>query len=195
MLDLNNIGIFIIQTLGGLYLSIIILRFFMQLTGANFYNPICQMTFKVTQNPVKTIRYFIPSIFNVDISSLIFSIFVEMAVFMAVLSLSNITFSFSNLFIWSLIGVMSQGLKIIFVSMIVSVILSWVAPGSTNPTAEVVIQITEPMLIPLRRLLPSLGGLDISPLLTFMTIQLLQSYLIPSLAIYFYMPLALFRII
>jgi len=84
---------------------------------------------------------------------------------------------------------------VFFFAMIISVILSWVAPGSTSPGAELVNQITEPALAPFRRFLPNLGGLDISPILAFMVIQLIQSYVIPPLAMYVGMPLELFGLI
>ena len=86
-------------------------------------------------------------------------------------------------------------LKVFFFAMIISVILSWVAPGSTSPGAELVNQITEPALAPFRRFLPSMGGLDISPILAFMVIQLIQSYVIPPLAVYVNMPPELFGLI
>ena len=56
-------------------------------------------------------------------------------------------------------------------------------------------QITEPALAPFRRMLPSMGGLDISPILAFMVIQLIQSYVIPPLAMYVGMPVVLFGLI
>jgi len=62
------------------------------------------------------------------------------------------------------------------------VILSWVAPASHNPGAELVNQICEPVLSPFRRLLPNLGGLDISPILAFMVIKLLDMLVINNLA-------------
>jgi len=79
--------------------------------------------------------------------------------------------------------------------MIISVILSWVAPGSHNPGAELVQQITEPVLAPFRRIIPNLGGLDISPIFAFIALQLLQSWLIPRLAYFALMPKELFGLI
>ena len=79
--------------------------------------------------------------------------------------------------------------------MIISVILSWVAPGSRSPGAELVYQITEPVLAPFRRLIPNLGGLDISPIFAFIAIQLVQSWVIPRLAFYAFMPKELFGLI
>ena len=72
--------------------------------------------------------------------------------------------------------------------MIISVILSWVAQGSHNPGAELVNQICEPALAPFRRIVPNLGGLDISPILAFMVLKLLDMLVINNLAAMTAMP-------
>ena len=93
-----------------------------------------------------------------------------------------------HLLLWAIIGVTALFLKIFFFALIISVILSWVAPASHNPGAEMVNQICEPMLAPLRRILPNLGGLDISPILAFMVLKLLDMLVINNLAAMSMMP-------
>ena len=195
MSGLNGAAIFVVQTLGSLYLLVVLLRFILQLVRANFYNPICQFIVKATQTLLKPMRRVIPSIFGLDMSSLVLAILVQMVVFAIVLTLSYIPFNILGLLLWSIIGVTALFLKVFFFAMIISVILSWVAPGSTSPGAELVNQITEPALAPFRRFLPNLGGLDISPILAFMVIQLFQSFVIPPLAMSVNMPLELFGLI
>ena len=195
MSGLNGAAIFVVQTLGSLYLLVVLLRFILQLVRANFYNPICQFIVKATQTLLKPMRRVIPSIFGLDMSSLVLAILVQMVVFAIVLTLSYIPFNILGLLLWSIIGVTALFLKVFFFAMIISVILSWVAPGSVSPGAELVNQITEPALAPFRRFLPSMGGLDISPILAFMVIQLIQSFVIPPLAMYVGMPVILFGLI
>ena len=195
MSGLNGAAIFVIQTLGSLYLLIVLLRFILQLVRANFYNPICQFTVKATQPLLKPLRRVIPSMFGLDMSSLVLAILVQMVIFAVVLMLSYIPFTVLGLFLWAIIGVLKLFLNVFFYALIISVILSWVAPGSSSPGAELVNQITEPALSPFRRFLPSMGGLDISPILAFMVIQLFQSFVIPPLAMSVNMPLELFGLI
>ena len=195
MSGLNGAAIFVVQTLGSLYLLIVLLRFILQLVRANFYNPICQFTVKATQPLLKPLRRVIPSMFGLDMSSLVLAIIVQMVIFAVVLMLSYIPFTVLGLFLWAIIGVLKLFLNVFFYALIISVILSWVAPGSTSPGAELVNQITEPALAPFRRFLPSMGGLDISPILAFMVIQLFQSFVIPPLAMSVNMPLELFGLI
>lgn len=195
MLGLNDAAIFVIQTLGSLYLLIVLLRFILQLVRANFYNPLCQFVVRATQPLLKPLRRVIPSMFGLDMSSLVLALLVQMVLFAVILLLNGYSVDALFLVPWALIGIFALFLKILFWAMIISVILSWVAPGSHNPGAELVQQITEPVLAPFRRIIPSMGGLDISPIFAFIALQLLQSWLIPRLAYYAVMPRELFGLI
>ena len=196
MTGLNTAAVYVLQTLGSLYLLIVLLRFVLQLVRANFYNPLCQFIVKATQPLLKPLRRIIPSLFGLDMSSLVLAILVQLALMALTLLLTyGTTGNFVQLLIWAIIGVTALFLKIFFFALIISVILSWVAPGSRSPGAELVFQITEPVLAPFRRLIPNLGGLDISPIFAFITIQLIQGWVIPYLADFAAMPKMLFGLI
>ena len=189
MIGLNTAAVYVLQTLGSLYLLIVLLRFVLQLVRANFYNPLCQFTVKATQPLLKPLRRIIPSMFGLDMSSLVLAILVQLALMALTLLLTyGTTGNPLQLVIWSLIGVTALFLKIFFFALIISVILSWVAPGSHNPGAELVNQICEPALAPFRKILPSLGGLDISPILAFMVLKLIDMLVINNLAAMTMMP-------
>ncbi|EUB73316.1 YggT family protein [Pseudomonas sp. BT76 TE3572] len=189
MIGLNTAAVYVLQTLGSLYLLIVLLRFVLQLVRANFYNPLCQFAVKATQPLLKPLRRIIPSMFGLDMSSLVLAILVQLALMALTLLLTyGTTGNPLQLLIWSLIGVTALFLKIFFFALIISVILSWVAPGSHNPGAELVNQICEPALAPFRKILPSLGGLDISPILAFMVLKLIDMLVINNLAAMTMMP-------
>jgi YggT family protein len=135
-------------------------------------------------------------VFGLDTSSLLLAIIIQALLMALVLALTYGTIGdIPHLLIWSIIGVTSLFLKIFWVAMIVMVIVSWVAPGSHNPAAELAYQISEPVLAPFRRLIPNLGGMDISPIFAFIAIQVVQSYVMPPLATYAQMPDVLWRLI
>lgn len=183
MIGLNTAAVYVLQTIGSLYLLIVLMRFVLQLVRANFYNPLCQFIVKATQPLLKPLRRIIPSLFGLDMSSLVLAILVQLALMALTLLLTyGTTGNFVQLLIWAIIGVTALFLKIFFFALIISVILSWVAPGSHNPGAELVNQICEPALAPFRKLLPNLGGLDISPILAFMVLKLLDMLVINNLA-------------
>jgi YggT family protein len=189
MIGLNTAAIYVLQTIGSMYLLIILLRFVLQLVRADFYNPLSQFAVKATQPLLKPLRRIIPSLFGLDMSSLILAIIVQMILMALTLLLAyGITGDPLHLLLWAIIGVTGLFLNIFFYALIISVILSWVAPGSHNPGAQLVNQITEPLLAPLRRILPNLGGLDISPILAFMILKLLDMLVINNLAAMTKMP-------
>lgn len=183
MIGLNTAAIYVLQTLGSMYLLIVLLRFVLQLVRADFYNPLSQFAVRATQPLLKPLRRIIPSLFGLDMSSLVLAIIVQIVLMALTLLLAyHTTGSPVPLLIWSIIGVTALFLKIFFFALIISVILSWVAPGSHNPGAELVNQICEPALAPFRRILPNMGGLDISPILAFMVLKLLDMLVINNLA-------------
>ena len=189
MIGLNTAAVYVLQTLGSLYLLIVLLRFVLQLVRANFYNPLCQFAVKATQPLLKPLRRIIPSMFGLDMSSLVLAILVQLALMALTLLLTyGTTGNPLQLLIWSLIGVTALFLNIFFFALIISVILSWVAPGSHNPGAELVNQICEPALAPFRKILPNLGGLDISPILAFIVLKLIDMLVINNLAAMTMMP-------
>ncbi|SMS12463.1 YggT family protein [Pseudomonas viridiflava] len=189
MIGLNTAAIYVLQTLGSLYLTLILLRFVLQLVRANFYNPLSQFIVKATQPLLKPLRRIIPSIFGLDMSSLVLAIIVQMILMaLTLLLIIGTTGDPLLLLLWSIISVTALFLKIFFFALIISVILSWVAPGSNNPGAELVNQICEPALAPFRRIVPNLGGLDISPILAFLVLKLLDMLVINNLAAMSHMP-------
>lgn len=189
MIGLNTAAIYVLQTLGSLYLMLILLRFVLQLVRANFYNPLSQFIVKATQPLLKPLRRIIPSIFGLDMSSLVLAIIVQMILMaLTLLLIAGTAGDPLLLLLWSIISVTALFLKIFFFALIISVILSWVAPGSHNPGAELVNQICEPALAPFRRIVPNLGGLDISPILAFLALKLLDMLVINNLAAMSHMP-------
>ncbi|MGO1268873.1 MAG: YggT family protein, partial [Pseudomonas bubulae] len=112
MSGLNGAAIFVIQTLGSLYLLIVLLRFILQLVRANFYNPLCQFIVKATQPLLKPLRRVIPSLFGLDMSSLVLAIIVQMVIFAVVLTLSYMSFNVFGLLLWAIIGVTALFLKV-----------------------------------------------------------------------------------
>ncbi|MBF8754192.1 MAG: YggT family protein [Pseudomonas putida] len=192
---LSGAMIFVVQTLVSLYLVIVLLRFVLQLVKADFYNPLSQFAVRATQPLLKPLRRIIPSIGGLDTSSLLLSVAIQALLMAFVMMFVPENYSPLQVVIWAIIGVTSLFLKIFWVAMIVMVIVSWVAPNSHNPAAELAYQISEPVLAPFRKLIPNLGGLDISPIFAFLAIQVIQSYAMPELAMRVYMPEILWRMI
>lgn len=189
MIGLNTAAVYILQTLGSLYLLIVLLRFILQLVRANFYNPLCQFIVRATQPLLKPLRKIIPGFGGLDVASLVLAIVLQFILIALTLLLTyGIVANPLQMLIWSLIGITALFLKVFFFALIISVILSWVAQGSHNPGVELVNQICEPVLAPIRRIMPNLGGLDISPIFAFLALKLLDMLVIQNLMVMSGMP-------
>ncbi|HBO1564848.1 TPA: YggT family protein [Pseudomonas aeruginosa] len=184
MIGLNTAAIYILQTLGSLYLLIVLLRFILQLVRADFYNPLSQFIVCATKPLLNPLRRIIPGFGGIDLASLVLAILIQLVLMILILMLMGYGVGgfIMQLLIWSIIAVTSLFLKVFFFALIISVILSWVAPGSYNPGAQLVNQICEPLLMPFRKLLPNLGGLDLSPIFAFLALKLIDMLVINNLA-------------
>jgi YggT family protein len=180
--QLNQAALYVLQTLGSLYLMIVLLRFILQLVRADFYNPLSQFAVRATQPLLKPLRRIIPSVAGLDVASLVLALLVQLILTALTMLLAyGTTGSPVQMLMWSLIGITGLFINIFFYALIISVILSWVAQGSHNPAALLVNQLCEPLLMPFRRLLPSLGGLDLSPIFAFMAIKLVDMLVIKNM--------------
>ena len=184
MIGLNTAAIYILQTLGSLYLLIVLLRFILQLVRADFYNPLSQFIVRATKPLLNPLRRIIPGFGGIDLASLVLAILIQLVLMILILMLMGYGVGgfIMQLLICSIIAVTSLFLKVFFFALIISVILSWVAPGSYNPGAQLVNQICEPLLMPFRKLLPNLGGLDLSPIFAFLALKLIDMLVINNLA-------------
>jgi YggT family protein len=172
---MNEIVVYLLRTGLGLYLLLVMLRFVMQLANADFYNPISQFVFKATQPLVGPLQRFLRPFARFDSASLTLAIALQAAGIMLVLALNNIASPNPiTLFLWSAIGILGLLLKIYFFALLASIILSWISPGGSNPAVYLLYQITEPVMAPVRKLLPPMGGLDFSPILVFIGINVLE---------------------
>lgn len=185
MSGLTEALIYILQTLGQLYLMVALLRFIAQLVRADFYNPLCQFTVKATQPLLAPLRRIIPSVAGIDLAGLVLVLLLQFVLIAVVLSLAGVSVVqiLPSVLAWTFISVASLFLKIFFYALIISVILSWVAPGSSNPGAQLTYQICEPLLAQIRKVLPDLGGIDISPIFAFIAINLIERFVLGSLAV------------
>ncbi|SFP66174.1 YggT family protein [Geopseudomonas sagittaria] len=190
MNGLNTAAVYVVQTLGSLYLLIVLLRFILQLVRADFYNPLSQFAVKATKPLLNPLRKVIPGFGGLDLASLVLALLIQLLLMILTLLLMGygIGALLPQLLVWSVIGVTALFVKIFFFALIASVILSWVAPHSHNPGAQLVNQLCEPLLAPIRRILPNLGGLDISPIFAFIALNLVDMLVIKNLAAMTSMP-------
>lgn len=154
---------------------IILLRFILQYSRADFYNPISQFIAKATNPVLIPLRRVIPGYGGLDVASLVFAIlFQVLAIFLKALVAGLVISDIVSLIALSFLLVIGAILKIYFWALLIMIISSWIAPGSTHPALVLVNQICEPVMKPFRKVLPPMGGLDLSPILVFLTLNVVS---------------------
>jgi YggT family protein len=172
---LSEISGYLIQTFLSLYLMAMLLRFLLQVVKADFYNPISQFLVKVTNPLVIPLRKVIPGYGGLDISTLLLTLVLQGGGIVAIMLLNGLGLPNPLLLIvWSALGVLGLLVNIYFFALLAMIILSWIAPGSRHPAIFLLHQITEPVMAPVRKMLPAMGGLDFSPILVFILINVVQ---------------------
>ena len=157
------------------------LGFLLALVGADFYNPVSQLLVKVTNPLLVPLRRVIPSVGKIDTSALLLMLGLQMVSFGLIALLRAGQVSIVSLLILSLAELVGLFLNVLLFSILIQVVLSWVSPGAYNPAVSVLYSITEPVLRPCRRLLPPISGIDLSPLVALIGIQLVKMLLLPLL--------------
>jgi YggT family protein len=178
---LTNPVTFLIQTLFGLYILVVMLRFLLQWTRADFYNPVSQLVVKVTAPPLRPLRRLIPGFGGIDLASLVLAWLLKSVELMLVLLMLGANSTLIAAFLWAIPELVGLLINIFLFAVLIQVILSWVNPGGHNPAASLLYHLTEPLLRPARRMLPAVSGLDLSPMLVMMGLILLKMLLLPPL--------------
>lgn len=176
----TNPVVFLIQVLFGAYILVVMLRFLLQLVKADFYNPISQFIVKVTSPVLIYLRRVIPGLGGIDLSSLFFMWILKVIELALIISLAGLPISLM-LFAWAIPELVKLAFNVFIFSILIQVILSWVNPGAYNPATALISSLTEPVLRPARKIIPPIGGLDLSPMATMIGLYLLQMLLLPPI--------------
>lgn len=176
---------FLLNTIFNLLTLLFLLRFFLQLFKAPFNNPLTYMVVSLTDFAVKPARRIIPSWGKIDLSTLFLALLSQFLLQFCLLWLRDLPISLVGNAVWvsligmSFLGLFRAALDVFFYAILLQVILSWVNPQS--PISGVLNSLTKPVLAPIQRILPTTSGIDFSPLVALILIQMLNVSVIKSL--------------
>lgn len=174
MSPVSQVGMLLINTVGSILLLIVLLRFLLQLVRADFYNPISQFIVKATNPVLIPLRRVIPGFGGLDIASLVLAYGVQVIFMAGALLVMGYGLPWANIVVWSLVAIFALIIKVYFWGMLITVIASWIAPNSYNPALILINQILEPVIRPIRQKMPDMGGLDLSPIVILLGIQIVE---------------------
>lgn len=165
---------FLVKTLIDLYVMVLLLRIWMQWSRADFYNPLSQFVVKITQPVVKPLRRVLPAIGPIDTASLLLAFVLTTLKYPILLLIQVGAFSLDpmNLLVGLLSLVKSAG-SLVFWVIIIRSLMSWISQGR-GPVDYLLVQLTEPLMSPIRRILPAMGGIDFSAMVVILILYMLN---------------------
>lgn len=169
---LGNAGTYLTQTLLGFALYIVLLRFWMQWVRADFRNPLGQFIIAVTNPLVIPLRKILPSVGAIDTATVFLAYCVALLKVYLLFLFNQISPPLLSLLIYTLGELIQHGIFILFAAIFVQIIVSWINPHSYHPIVSIARSIAEPIMAPARKIIPPIGGLDLSPILVIIFLQL-----------------------
>jgi len=166
--------LFILDALLTLVVVAFLLRVLMPVVRADFRNPIGQAVVQLTNPLVMPLRKLLPPAGRIDVASVVALCAVQLAKTAVLRLVAGAGLAALTLLAGALRDLASTVLQFYFVAVLVYALLSWVAPGGYSPGAQLLHRLCDPLLAPLRRIIPPIGGLDLSALFVLIGLQALQ---------------------
>ncbi|MFU1518177.1 YggT family protein [Vreelandella alkaliphila] len=181
--QVGSAGLMLVNSLINIYLFLLMLRFLLQASRADYYNPLSQSVVKITQPVVGIFQGFLgPVAGRFDLATLAAGFVLKVVSMLAIFMVIGVGMPpIPGLLIAGIAALANAILKIYFFAMIVMIILSWVAPNASHPGALLVMQLVEPIMAPVRKVIPPLGMIDLSPIVVFIAINLVDGLVVGSL--------------
>ncbi len=177
----SNAGIYLIKTLFGLYIVVLLLRILLQWVRADFYNPLVQFLVKLTNPPLLPLRRVLPGFYGLDLAGIVLIFGLKLVQLALIFGLMGHMPAVGGLLVVAVAQLLDLLISVLFWAVIIGAVLSWVNPDPRQPLVIVLYQLTEPILQPARNVLPPMGGLDLSPIAVLVLLQLTRILLIAPL--------------
>lgn len=178
---LGNAGEFLLRAAFGFYIAAVLLRFLLQWARADFYNPLAQLLVKLTNPPLLPLRRVIPGFRGLDMAAVALMLLLQLLELALLAGLYGRRVTVAGLLVLSVVELLDLAITVAFWAVILQALLSWFNPDYRQPAVRLLYQLTEPLLRPARRLLPPIGGLDLSPLVLLLGLQLARMLLLAPL--------------
>ena len=177
---LTNPLVFIIQTLFALYIAVVLLRLLLAWARADFYNPLSQVIVKLTSPVIVPLRRLIPPIGRIDTATVLLLLALQMLELTVTSVLQGGLPPFPALVVGTVAQLLELTLNVFIFAIVVQAIMSWF-PVPYSPVTALLDTLTRPILGPVQRIVPPISGLDLSPLVAIVGLQVIKMLLMPPL--------------
>ncbi|MGB5489497.1 MAG: YggT family protein [Woeseiaceae bacterium] len=174
--NISSALVFIVNALTSLYLLVLLLRFWMPWLRADFRNPLAQGILRFTSPIIIPVRRIVPSFGRLDTATVLVAFVLQYLTVLLLLLIIGRVAGPGAVALTTLIKLLVLSVNLFVYAIFIRIILSWVSPGTYNPATAIITTLTEPVLRPFRRIIPSMGGFDISPI--FAVILLLAATIV-----------------
>jgi YggT family protein len=172
MTYLANAGQILVNFAFGALITLLVLRVLLQLVRANFYNPFCQFLYKLTNPVLMPLRRIIPAWRNVDSAGVLLAWVLSAIKLALIYALVRQPMGLLGLGVMAVADLIDFVLVLYIVVVLARSLLSFISVDRANPVVPLIYQLSEPLLRPIRRRLPPLAGLDLSPMVVMLAIVL-----------------------
>lgn len=171
-----QVALFLINIVFNFYITLVLLRFLLQWVKADFYNPYCQFLIKITNPLLIPLRRVIPGLLGLDLAAVFLMFFLEIIQIVLIALISGIPMNI-GLVVAVVMGLIVLTLEVYFWAILARAVLSWLSPDPRNPLIQVLDNLTAPILKPVRRVIPLFSGIDLSPLVVLILIQVILIFI------------------
>jgi len=168
----SQAGAFLISVAFGFYILLMMLRFLLQTVRADFYNPLSQFIVKLTSPVLRPVRRVIPGLGGIDVAALLVLLALQIIELLLISAMMGGSLHPAVLLVMAIGRLINMALYIFIIAIIIQAILSWVQPATYNPMTAILYHLTEPVLRPIRSILPVFSGIDLSPLVAIIALNL-----------------------
>ena len=169
--------VFMVNALTSLYLLVLLLRFWLPWLRADFRNPLAQGILKLTSPVIIPLRRIVPSFGRLDTATVLVAFVVQYLGILLILLIGGTSANFSVIATTAIVKLALLSVNLFMFAIFVRIVLSWISPGQFNPATAIITTLTEPLLRPVRRLIPAIGGFDISPIFVIIALGALTRVL------------------
>ncbi len=166
--------LYLTDTVIQLFSLTLLLRIILQLIKADYFNTLVQIIVRITDPVLKPARKVIPSIGRLDMAGVVCFVALQMLALTLRFLANDAALNWGLLLYLAVLRSIQTVLMMYLVLIIVNVLISWLGQNVRHPIIPLIYQLTEPVLRPIRRVLPNLAGLDLSPLVAIIGIQFLM---------------------
>ena len=162
----------VVQIVFGILIFLVLARFILQVVRADFYNPISQMFVKVTNPMLRPFRKIIPGLFGLDMAAIVLLLILQSVELILTHLIKGWPLHNPLLFSLEALGTLiTHACWLYLICIFITIVVSWVNPGAyQHPVVQIAMQITNPLMRPIRKILPPMGGIDFSPILALIII-------------------------